>query len=154
MWSVSHAPSAGWKRKKDNMSRESVYFTRLDGDWLSDEKIRKLRRKDGYEGLGVYLALLTLVPRYNNYAYEIPFSDIEIIAEEDVHIPSVRLAEIINDCVEIGLFTVDNSVSRFYSSRRKNELIKGEETRKKQRKAAFETNKKLGRLTDKSNVSV
>ena len=144
----------GGKERGIEMSRESVYFTRLDGDWLSDEKIRRLRRKDGYEGLGVYLAILTLIPRYNDYAYEIPFSDIEVIAEEDVHISSERLSEIINDCIEIGLFNIDSNVTRFYSSRRKNELIKGEETRKKQRKAAFETNKKLGRLTDKSSVSV
>lgn len=121
---------------------------------MEDEKVRQLRRKDGYEGVGVYLALLTLMIRYKDTAYQIPYSQLDIIAEEDIHIPSERLYEIVNDCIDISLFKFGADLKTFYSARRKNELMAAEKTREKQVKAAFETNKKLGRLTDKSSVSV
>lgn len=136
------------------MSRRASFFVRLDGDWMEDEKIRQLRRKDGYEGVGVYLALLTLMIRYKDTAYQIPYTQLDIIAEEDIHIPSERLYEIVNDCIDISLFKFGADLKTFYSARRKNELMAAEKTREKQVKAAFETNKKLGRLTDKSSVSV
>ena len=144
----------GREGRGKKMSRRASFFVRLDGDWMEDEKIRQLRRKDGYEGLGVYLALLTLMIKYKDRAYQIPFSEIEIIAEEDIHIPSERLTEIINHAVEIGLLKVSSDITRFYSERRRNELLAAEKTREKQVKAALETNRKFGRLTDKSNVSV
>lgn len=114
------------------MSRRASFFVRLDGDWMEDEKIRQLRRKDGYEGVGVYLALLTLMIRYRDTAYQIPYNQIEIIAEEDIHIPAERLTEIVNDCVEISLFRFGTDLKTFYSVRRKNELMAAEKTREKQ----------------------
>lgn len=114
------------------MSRRASFFVRLDGDWMEDEKIRQLRRKDGYEGVGVYLALLTLMIRYRDTAYQIPYNQIEIIAEEDIHIPAERLTEIVNDCVEISLFRFGADLKTFYSARRKNELMAAEKTREKQ----------------------
>lgn len=114
------------------MSRRASFFVRLDGDWMEDEKIRQLRRKDGYEGVGVYLALLTLMIRYKDTAYQIPYTQLDIIAEEDIHIPSERLYEIVNDCIDISLFKFGTDLKTFYSARRKNELMAAEKTREKQ----------------------
>ena len=97
---------------------------------LDKNRSRALRKGDA--AVGVYLALLTLLIRYKDTAYQIPYSQLDIIAEEDIHIPSERLYEIVNDCIDISLFKFGTDLKTFYSARRKNELMAAEKTREKQ----------------------
>lgn len=105
-------------------------FLKLDERLLRDDKIRDLIRSDGYEGLGIYLSLLTLFRNYRDHAYQIPLVKIPEIASWDLHIDPDRLMSLIERCAEIGLFRKDDS--SFWSARRKNSLLKEEELRKKQ----------------------
>lgn len=115
-------------------------FLKLDERLLRDDKIRDLIRSDGYEGLGIYLSLLTLFRNYRDHAYQIPLVKIPEIASWDLHIDPDRLMSLIDRCAEIGLFRKDDS--SFWSARRKNSLLKEEELRKKQQESAARTNSK------------
>nr|DAT34193.1 MAG TPA: protein of unknown function (DUF4373) [Caudoviricetes sp.] len=105
-------------------------FLKLDERLLRDDKIRDLIRSDGYEGLGIYLSLLTLFRNYKDHAYQIPLDKIPEIASWDLHIDPDRLMALIERCAEIGLFR--KSEETFWSPRRKSDLLKAEELRKKQ----------------------
>ena len=115
-------------------------FLKLDERLLRDDKIRDLIRSDGYEGLGIYLSLLTLFRNYKDHAYQIPLEKIPEIASWDLHIDPDRLMALIERCAEIGLFRKDDET--FWSARRKNSLLKEEELRRKQQESAARTNSK------------
>ena len=104
-------------------------FLKLDERLLRDDKIRDLIKRDGYEGLGIYLALLTLVRNYSDHAYQIPLSKVSDIASWDLHLPEEKLQEVLESCLEIGL--LKNNENSFWSPRRKRDLLKAEEDRKK-----------------------
>ena len=104
-------------------------FLKLDERLLRDDKIRDLIKRDGYEGLGIYLALLTLVRNYSDHAYQIPLSKVSDIASWDLHIPEEKLQEVLESCLEIGL--LENDENSIWSPRRKNTLLKEEEARRK-----------------------
>lgn len=108
-------------------------FLKLDERLLRDDKIRDLIRSDGYEGLGIYLSLLTLFRNYRDHAYQIPLVKIPEIASWDLHIDPDRLMSLIDRCAEIGLFRKDDS--SFWSARRKNSLLKEEELSQKRAEA-------------------
>lgn len=104
-------------------------FLKLDERLLRDDKIRDLIKRDGYEGLGIYLALLTLIRNYSDHAYQIPLSKVSDIASWDLHIPEEKLQEVLESCLEIGL--LKNDENSIWSPRRKNTLLKEEEARRK-----------------------
>ena len=111
-------------------------FLKIDERLLRYDKIRDLIRSDGYEGLGIYLSLLTLFRNYKDHAYQIPLDKIPEIASWDLHIESDRLTSLIERCAEIGLFRKDDET--FWSARRKNSLLKEEEVIAKKREGGKE----------------
>ena len=133
-------------------SESGYYFVRLDEDMLLDTKIRKLRRTKGYEGVGVYLSLLTLFRRYEEHGYCIPMDSLEEIAEEDMFVPIDTLRSIVEICLEIGLFEL-NEEMKFFSPRLRNTLFKQEQTREKQRMAAEETNRRRGLALERNAIA-
>ena len=108
-------------------------FLKLDERLLRDDKIRDLIKRDGYEGLGIYLALLTLVRNYSDHAYQIPLSKVSDIASWDLHIPEEKLQEVLESCLEIGL--LKNNENSFWSPRRKKDLLRAEEVSQKRAEA-------------------
>ena len=114
------------------MEKEPRHFVKLDVEFFRDEKVRVLRRRLGYEGVGIYLSLLSLHRKYQEYGYTIPLRLVDEIAEEDLIIPPSKLHDTVDACLEIGLFTRTESEENFYSSRLRNDLMKDEDTRRKQ----------------------
>lgn len=100
-------------------------YTRLDDRLLRDDKIRALRRATGYEGIGIYLSLLTLISNYRERAYQIPFASLEDIAECDMQISLDKLREVVDVCINLELFKSNETT--FWSERKKNDLLKAEE---------------------------
>lgn len=119
-------------------------YIRLDERLLRDDKIRDLIRSDGYEGLGIYLSLLTLFRNYKDHAYQIPLDKIPEIASWDLHIDPDRLMSLIERCAEIGLFRKNED--SFWSSRRKDDLLKEEERRKRQSEGGLKAMEKRWKL--------
>lgn len=126
------------------MAKEPRHFVKLDVEFFRDEKVRALRRKLGYEGVGIYLSLLSLHRKYQEYGYTIPLRLVEEIAEEDLIVSAEKVSATVDVCLESGLFKLTESSEGFYSSRLRNELIKDEETREKQSVAAYDTHRKRG----------
>lgn len=130
------------------MATTSEYFVRLDVEFFRDEKVRALRRKMGYEGIGIYLSLLSLHRKYQEYGYTIPLRLLEEIAEEDLIIPIGKLADAVDVCMEIGLFIKTENEENFYSSRLRNDLIKQEDTKRKQSEGGTKAMQKRYGKTD------
>ncbi len=108
-------------------------FLKLDERLLRDDKIRDLIKAEGYEGLGIYISLLTLIRNYSDHAYQIPLEKIADIASWDLHIAEEKLNEVLDSCIAIGLLRRDeNSI---WSVRRKNALLKEEEISAKRAEA-------------------
>lgn len=108
-------------------------FLKLDERLLRDDKIRDLIKAEGYEGLGIYLALLTLIRNYSDHAYQIPLEKISDIASWDLHIAEEKLNSILDSCIQIGLLKKDDN--SIWSVRRKNTLLKEEELSAKRAEA-------------------
>lgn len=109
-----------------------TFFVRLDVEFFRDEKVRALRRRLGYEGVGIYLSLLSLHRKYQEYGFTIPLRLLDEIAEEDLIIPPDKIHNTVDTCLEIGLFSKTESEENFYSNRLRNDLIKQEDTKRKQ----------------------
>ena len=124
-------------------------FLKLDERLLRDDKIRDLIRSDGYEGLGIYLSLLTLFRNYKDHAYQIPLGKIPEIASWDLHIDPDRLMSLIERCAEIGLFRKNED--SFWSPRRKSDLLDAEE--RKRRRSETNRNNVLKRWSSSSENS-
>ena len=135
------------------MAKEPRHFVKLDVEFFRDEKIWALRRRIGYEGVGIYLSLLSLHKKYAEYAYTIPLRLLDEIAEEDLIVASEKLKSTVDVCIEVGLFQLTEDSCNFYSGRLKNELICDEKTREKQSVAAFETNRKRAMSANRDGVA-
>lgn len=105
-------------------------FIKLDEDFLVDRKISALRRKAGYEGVGLYLSILSLIRRYKESSYQIPLSDIPVICQESLFISEERFMEMLDLMVETGLLRMSDKC--FWSDRRRNDLLCQERVRKAQ----------------------
>lgn len=98
-------------------------FMKLDEDFLLNDKVKKLRRAHGMEGVGIYLSLLTLVSRYTTTNYEIPVDELENIATEELFISTEVLENVIQTCLNVGLFVYGENEKTIYSIRRKEDLM-------------------------------
>ena len=116
------------------------WFIKLDEDFSSDPKIRKLRRSLGREAVLDYIELLPIFRRFPDRGYQIPFDELSDIAECDLFTTEERLMQTVQTCIELGLFETDGET--FWSRRRKADLMNQAELKEKQRLAALETNKK------------
>lgn len=127
------------------MATHCPYFVKLDEDILQDPEIQDLIEENGFEGLGVYLSILTLFRAYEGTSYMIPFKDLKRLAKKTFDMTEKRLGGIIYDCIRIGILeslTKPDGQTYFYSPRRKAELHTQIEVKQKQRNAAEATNRK------------
>ncbi len=115
-------------------------FLKLDERLLRDDKIRDLIKCQGYEGLGIYISLLTLIRNYSDHAYQIPLEKISDIASWDLHLPEEKLNEVLDSCIAIGL--LKRSEQTIWSPRRKRDLLAAEELKKKQSEGGSKAMKK------------
>lgn len=137
------------------MAREHScpYFVKLDEDILQDPQIRNLIEESGYEGLGIYLGILTLFRNYHATSYMIPTKSIKTLAKRDFDISVARMEKIVTSCVVNHLLDITeiDGEEYFYSRRRKKELFGDAELKQKQQEAADNTNRKLGRGKYRNN---
>lgn len=122
------------------MSKRGNYLI-VQEDILRDDKIRDLIEARGYEGLGIYISLLTLMRNYSDTGYMVPWNEVRKIARWDLLIGEEELKGFIQSCIKCDLFKQDDSF--FWSERRKNALEKQDELSEKQREGAMRTNEKL-----------
>ena len=116
------------------MSYRCPFFVRLDEDILQDPEVQSFIEDCGFEGLGVYLSLLTMVRAYESTDYMIPYEKIPFLARKVFCMSEKRLKAIIKKCQENNLldYLNDDGKEYFYSMRRANELLRAEEVRQKQ----------------------
>ena len=107
------------------------WFIKLDEDFSSDPKIRKLRRSLGREAVLDYIEMLPIFRRFPDRGYQIPFDELSDIAECDLFTTEERLMQTVQTCIELGLFETDGET--FWSRRRKQDLVEQEEVKRKQR---------------------
>lgn len=115
-------------------------FLKLDERLLRDDKIRDLIKAQGYEGLGIYISLLTLIRNYSDHAYQIPLEKIADIASWDLHLTEEKLNAVLDSCLEIGL--LKRTDETIWSPRRKRDLLAAEEQKKKQSEGGSKAMKK------------
>lgn len=111
------------------MSKRGNYLI-VQEDILRDDKIRDLIEMRGYEGLGIYIAVLTLMRNYSDTGYKVPWDEVRKIARWDLLISEDDLKSFIDSFIECNLFKADDRF--FWSERRKNCLEAQDEIRKKQ----------------------
>lgn len=112
------------------MSMKGNYII-LEEGLLRDDKIRDLIEVRGFEGLGVYISLLTLIRGYSESDYRIPWNEVRKISRWDLLMPEEELRGFIDSCIACNLFKADDRF--FWSDRRRNDLKKQDEVRRKQK---------------------
>lgn len=117
------------------MSNRGNYLI-VQEDILRDDKIRDLIEAKGFEGFGIYISILTLMRNYQESGYKVPWSETRKIARWDLLIPNEKLKEVIDACIDCGLFKSDDSF--FWSERRVECLVKQDDLERKR----SETNQK------------
>jgi len=75
------------------ITTKSIYFTH-DSNALSDEKIIRLRKKQGIEGYGIYFALLEKLSSSNEYKIHLDY--VEDIAY-DWHLDAQKIIDVIHN---------------------------------------------------------
>ena len=115
-------------------------FIKLDENFSSDPKIRKLRRILGREAILDYIELLPIFRRFPETGFQIPFDELADIAEHDIFTDPKSLKRTVKECIAIGLFETDENT--FWSNRRKKDLIMQADLRSKQQESARRTNEK------------
>lgn len=94
---------------------KKTYYFSHDMNARNDEKILNLRSEYGWEGYGIYFALLEMM--FESDDTQLNLSNIKSIAFA-LNIKEKKLAEIINFCIEINLFEKDEKT--FWSKSLKN----------------------------------
>ena len=117
------------------MSNRGNYLI-VQEDILRDDKIRDLIEAKDFEGFGIYISILTLMRNYQESGYKVPWSETRKIARWDLLIPNEKLKEVIDACIDCGLFKSDDSL--FWSERRVECLVKQDDLERKR----SETNQK------------
>ena len=120
-------------------------FIKVDENILSSPKIQKLIIARGYEGLGFFISLLTVMRNYQSTAFRIPLEDLETIASWHLHLNAEeqdRFALFIEKAIELDILKVNDEY--LWSERRSNDLLAQETLRKKQSESAYQTNRKRG----------
>ena len=83
-------------------TKKGLEYFSLDVSFYWDIKIRKLVRRKGGQALTVYIILLCLI--YENGYYLIWDDDLPFIISESIDYDEDTIIDIINYCVEVGLF--------------------------------------------------
>lgn len=116
-----------WFREVE-MSKRGNYLI-VQEDILRDDKIRDLIESRGYEGLGMYIAILTLMRNYSDTGYKVPWEEVRKISKWDLLIPEQELQGFIDSFIDCDLFKSNDQF--FWSERRINDLKKQDETKQK-----------------------
>lgn len=103
------------------MKKDAYYFSH-DGNARNDLKCVKLRRSLGWEGYGLFWAIIEILRETDNYSLD--FSSIDDLAFE-LKVDLEKVKSVIND---FGLFRTKGT--RFYSQRLSESMSKYNETKK------------------------
>ena len=113
---------------------------------LRDPMIEDLILQGGYDALGYYIAILSVMRDYRDFGYRIPVSRLDILAGSRLLIcredERKRFGELVGLMVIIGLLRKEDGF--IWSERRTSDLLKQDDIREKQTKAAYHTNEKRG----------
>ena len=112
---------------------QSTLFIRHDVTSLQDEKIALLDYKFSHVGYSIYWRLLEYMGRADDC--QIEFSKLEIIAKRCLFSDPEDVTEIVEYCLEIGLFLKSDDEKTFYSKRLKADWEEMNNKRKKAREA-------------------
>ena len=93
------------------MAKDAYYFSH-DSNARNDDKILELRSKYGYEGYGLFWALIEVLRESTNY--KIKFNNIKLLQISLAH-PAKKLQSFIEFCINVGLLAKDNQF--FWSER-------------------------------------
>jgi hypothetical protein len=117
----------------------------LDEAFLDDPKMEDLQIELGIEGIGFYVVLLTVFREHSATGYRIPYDRLNIIADRRMHLTDAekeRFSIFMAKAIEIGLLQESEEGDFFWSERRRIDLLKQEELRKKQSLSGKETMEK------------
>lgn len=110
------------------------HYIMIDESILSDTKIEDLLMALGYEGFGLYVAFLTLIRNFDSTGYKVPLDRLEILARRHLFLHTEEelesFSEFIATSVQCGLLQEDDRY--IWSERRRIDLLKQEEIKKKQ----------------------
>lgn len=127
------------------MAKRIIHFVKLSEDILNDPEIQDFIDEEGFEGLGVYLSILTLLSRYEESSFMIPCRKVDFLARKVFGFRKDKLEKIIESAIDNHILAdhIDEDGNRFfYSPRRRLELLNQKEISKKQSDAAKATNAK------------
>jgi hypothetical protein len=105
------------------MAKDAYYFSH-DSNARNDDKILKLRSKFGYEGYGLFWALIEVLRESTNYKFEV--NNIKLLQLSLAH-PTKKLQSFIEFCINVGLLAKDNQF--FWSERLLKSMISYNEKR-------------------------
>ena len=114
------------------------HYIMLDEAFLDDPKIEDLQISMGIEGIGFYIVLLTVFREHSATDYRIPYDRLSIIADRRMHLTKEekeRFSIFMEKAIEIGLLKESEEGDCFWSERRRIDLKKQEEARKKMSEA-------------------
>ena len=103
---------------------KDAYWFRHDANARNDIKVIELRSLHGYEGYGIYFAILEVMREQAHYA--IPENKIGMVGVA-LGEPPQKVAGIIEDCIEAGLFVREDGL--IYSPSFINRLSKWEDVK-------------------------
>ena len=121
------------------------HYIMLDEAFLDDPKMEDLQIALGIEGIGFYVVLLTVFREHSSTGYRIPYDRLNIIADRRMHLTDAekdRFSFFMAKAIEIGLLQESEEGDYFWSERRRIDLLKQEELRKKQSISGKETMEK------------
>jgi hypothetical protein len=126
---------------------KDVFWFKHDSNASRDIKILRLRAIYGWEGYGVYFGLIEILREQSDYKLSIEDSELNMLAIL-MQMDFVRLKNILNDCIKIGLFK--KSYNSFWSDsllnrmdnweKKKQNGSKGIKSGKSESRAKFERN--------------
>lgn len=104
---------------------------------LRDPKIEDLILQGGYAALGYYIAILSIIRDYKTFGYRIPIKRIDIIAGSRLMLyeeaDRETFAEHVALMIALGLLRKDDEF--IWSERRRQDLIKQDQSREKMSQA-------------------
>lgn len=116
----------------NRMSKEAYYFSH-DSNAHKDPKVLKLRMKHGWEGYGIYWAIIETLREQNEYRW--PSNDKELLCYSFANGEPI-VNQVVNRCIEIGLLIDDGK--HIYS----HSLLKRMDMYEEKRKKRVEAGKK------------
>lgn len=116
------------------MGRSRSLYVKVDEEILSDPDIQELIDKKGFEGFGVYIALLTLMRRYEKSFYMIPCRNFSVFSQNFHGISEKKLKSLVIILEKLGVLQskIIDEEEYIYSPRRQRELLAQDRVRQKQ----------------------